>query len=398
MLQQLDKICRDSLSIGPWQALIFVVVLGVAGAGVGLAFPKWNAEGLLETPGVFTPTLEPESGQLDPLRVQYVTLPEFRKMAAAYSSTAALREFLTAAKKEGPAATRLLAQAEAQSLWGSVVSPILPFSRRDAKEFGELKDASSNSLVGLDLSTNARTPAVAKEMLGTMGAYYANALVRERIRGWVLKNSGEAPAKQKALRGEVIDAQMKIDVMGRRIGDLKAILARYPDSAKLDARQVVNITEGSDRFLSPLVQLVAAETSIAQLREAITRKERQARQFDLVERYFREADQKLQSTQLVSELIPALAESAAKRFEGVDPDAEWAREVIFRIQADIASFSAAATSFGIRNELRVSEVPSRDPARLAALAAGAGVLLLGLVAFVRASLRAARSDDGEGER
>ena len=402
MLQRLDKICRDSLSIGPWQALMFVVVLGVAGAGVGLAFPKWNAEGLLETPGVFTPTLEPQRekpNEAEPaVKLQYVTLPEFRKMTAAYSSVAALREFLTAAKKEGPAASRLLAQAETQSFWGSVASPILPFSRRDAKEFGELKDASSNSLVGLDLSADARTPDLATEMLGTMGAYYANALVRERIRGWVLKNSGEAPAKQKALRAEVIDAQMKIDAMGHRIQDLKAILARYPDSAKLDARQVVAITEGSDRFLSPLVQLVAAETSIAQLRETITRKERQARQFDLVERYFREADQKLQSTQLVSELIPALAALATKKFEGVDPEAEWAREVIFRIQADIASFSSASTSFGIRNESRVSEVPSRDPVRLGAFAAGAGVLLLGLVALVRASLRAGRSDDDKGKR
>jgi hypothetical protein len=263
----------------------------------------------------------------------------------------------------------------------------------------ELRAArSSIALVGLDLSTNARTPALAAEMLGTMSAYYANALVRERIRSWVLRNSGETPRKQKALRAEVIDAQMNIDFIGRRIGDLKAILARYAASAKLDARQVITITEGSDRFLSPLVQLVAAETSIAQLREAITRKERTARQFDLIERYFREAEEKLQSTQLASELIPALAELAAEKFEGVDPDAERAREVIFRIQADIGSFSAASTSFGVRNESRVSEAPSRDPVRLGALAAGVGVLLLGLVAFVRASLRAARSDDGEGER
>jgi hypothetical protein len=398
MLQRLDRICRDNLGTGPWPALAFVAVLGIGGAGIGLVFPKWTADGLLETPGVYTPTLEPRDRPNEAeaaVKLQYVTLPEFRKVTAAYSSVTSLRDFLAAAKKNGPAADRLLAKAEKDSFWAAVAAPILPFSRRDAKEFGELKDAGSNSLVGLDLSTDARTPAVATEMLATMGAYYANALIRERIRGWVLKNSGEAPAKQKALRAEVIEAQMKIEAMGRRIQDLKAILARYPDSAKLDARQVVSITEGSDRFLSPLVQLVAAESSIAQQRETIARKERQARQFDLIERYFREADQQLQSTQLVSELIPALAALASKRFEGVDPDAEWAREVIYRIQADIASFSSASASFGIRNESRVSEVPSRDPLRLAALAAGAGVLLLGLIAFVRASLRTARPDDGE---
>jgi hypothetical protein len=213
----------------------------------------------------------------------------------------------------------------------------------------------------------------------------------------VLKHRGEAPARQKALRAEIVEAQMKIETMGRRIQDLKAILARYPDAAKLDARQVVTITEGSDRFLSPLAQLVAAETSITQLRETISRKERQARQSDLLERYFAEAEEKLRDTPLASELIPALSALATKRFEGVDPEAEWAKEAIFRIQAEIAGFSSATSSFGIRNEPRVKDVPSRNPVRLAAFGIAGAMLLLGLIAFVKASLRA-RSDAPEPER
>jgi hypothetical protein len=400
MLQRLDRICRDNLSIGPWQALAFIVVLAVAGAAVGVAFPKWNAEGLLETPGVVVPFDEQRDRNRDadsPVKTQYVTLAEYRRVVAAYSSETSLREFLDAAKKQGPAAERLVAQAENPGFWNTVASPVLPFSRRDAREFGELKDAASNSLVGVDLSTNARTPAMANEMLGTMSGFFANALIRERVRAWVLKNSGEAPAKQKALRAEVIEAQMKIETMGRRIQDLKGILARYPEAGKLDSRQVVTITEGQDRFLPPLAQLVAAETSITQHRETIARKERQARQFDLMERFFLEADKKLQATPLASELIPALATLATTKYEGVDPQAEWVREVILRLQADIASFSSALSSFGIRNEARVAPAPARDPARLAAFGAGGAILLLGLIAFLRASMHASRSEVGEAE-
>ena len=291
---------------------------------------------------------------------------------------------------------RLLAQAEVPAFWSSVAAPVLPFNRRDAREFGDLKDAASDSLVGIDIVTDARTPGLAIEMLGLMSGYYVNGIVRERVRTWVLRNRGEAPARQKAARAEIVEAQMKIDTMGRRIQDLKAILARYPDSARIDARQVVSITEGSDRFLSPLVQLVAAETSITQLKETNARTERQARQADLVERYFAQAEEKLGSTPLSSDLVPELSGLTTKRFEGVDPEADWAKEVIFRIQAEIAGFSSAMTSFGIRNEPRASKVPSRDPARLAAFGIGGGLLLLGLVAFVRASLRA-RSEAGDAE-
>jgi hypothetical protein len=235
-------------------------------------------------------------------------------------------------------------------------------------------------------------------MLRTMSGYYSNALVRERIRGWVLKNRGEAPSKQKALRAEIIDAQMKIETMGRRIQDLKTILARYPDAAKLDARQVVNITEGQDRFLSPVAQLVAAETSITQLRETIARKERQARQSDLIERYFLQTDEYLKTMPLATELVPALSKLAARRFEGIDQESEWAREVIFRIQAEIAGFSSAMHSFGTRNEPRVVELPSRKPVRLAAFGIAGGILLLLLVAFVKASMRARSAAAGNGQQ
>jgi primosomal protein N'' len=137
---------------------------------------------------------------------------------------------------------------------------------------------------------------------------------------------------------------------------------------------------------------VAAETSITQQRETIARKERLARQFDLMERYFAEADRKLQATPLASELIAALAALTTAKYEGIDPEAEWVREVVLRLQADIASFSSALASFGIRNEARVARISSRDPARLAAFGAGGAILLLSLIAFARASLRTSRSE------
>ena len=395
MLQRLDHLSRTHLAMPMWRAVSLVLVLAVAGLVAGLLFPKWTAEALMETPGVATPFEEPQrerTGDAEPkVKTEYVTLAEYRKMIAAYASQPALREYLTAAKKQGAAADRLLSLADGNKFWNLVATPVLPFNRRDAREFGELKDASSNSLVGVDLVTSARTPALAGEMLGTIAGYFRNALLRERIRAWIIKSSGDAPAKQKALRAEIVDAQMRIDTMGRRIQDFKAILSRYPDSAKLDARQVINITEASDRFLSPLAQLVAAEASISRHKETIAAKERQSQQLDLQIRFFGEAEKALRSAYLVNDLIPALAALVNRKFEGVDPEAEWAREVTFRIQADIASFASAFSSFGIRNEARITEDGFRDPVQLGFLGAAAGVGLLALLAFLRV-MRTARGE------
>lgn len=201
-----------------------------------------------------------------------------------------------------------------------------------------------------------------------------------------------------ALQAEIIDSQAKIDTMGRRIQDFKAILARYPDAGKIDARQVVTITEGSDRFLSPLVQLIAAETSITQLRETIARKERQVRQLEFQQVYFEKAAEALDVTPLVTSLIPDLAALATRKFDGVEENAEWVREVVFRFKADVNGFATAQKSFGVRQEPRLARVVSRDPLRLALMGAGAGLLLLGLIAFLRASLRAVRTPGESAEQ
>jgi hypothetical protein len=405
MLRQLDLFTREYLAIGILPAALFVVALGAAGALIGIGFPAWNGTALLETPGVALP---PEPRERDrergadadaPTKMQHVTLAEFRKVQAAYSSESALREFLTATKDDGTAARTLLQRSRGGGFWESAAAPVLPFSRRDAREFGELKDAAANALVGIDLTVTSDDPALATAMLATLSSYYTSAIIRERVRSWVLKNTAETSARQQAVRADVIEARMKIDTMGRRIQDLKAILARYPEAGKLDARQVVSITEGADRFLSPLAQLVAAETSITQLKETIARKERQALQSDLQHRYFEEAGRRLQSTPLAADLVPQLVTLAGSKFEGIDPGAEWAREVVYRIQADVAGFSSALSSFGIRNEVRVTPAPSRDAKRLALFGMAAAVLLLGLVAFVRASLNAsARSAPRPPER
>jgi hypothetical protein len=397
MMQQLDQICRQNVMIGFWQAVAFVVILGLAGLIVALSFPKEVASGFLETPGVTLPSElrqeRPEEldGQL--AKSKPITLHEYRRVMAGYSTAAALQDFLSASAAKGPGAQRLLVQSRLPAFWDGVASPVLPFSRRDAREFGDIRDAASNALVGLDLSTNARDAATASEMLGIMAGYFTNALLRERVRTWVLKHSTDAASKEKALQADIIEARMKIDAMGRRIQDFKEILARYPDSAKLDSRQVISITEGSDRFLSPLAQLVAADTSITSLRETIHRKERQALQFAFQERFFHEADQMLQSNMLVAKLISELGKLSARQLASVDPQADWAREVALRIQADVAGFSSAFASFGIRNEPRVSAAAARDPMRLAGLGAAAALLLLGLIAFIRATLRARDVDE-----
>ena len=106
---------------------------------------------------------------MDP-KANVIELAAYKRVAASYDSVAQLGAYLEAAGLSGrPGAARLLKQAENPSFWGKVAAPVLPFSRRDQKEFGDIKDASATTMLGLELTADARTESVAQDMVDIAG-------------------------------------------------------------------------------------------------------------------------------------------------------------------------------------------------------------------------------------
>ncbi len=229
-----------------------------AGVAVGLLFPKFEATALLqfpepqksaERPG--EPRL-PEQRPLDP-KANVIELAAYKRVAASYDSAAQLGAYLEAAGLSSrPGAARLLKQAENPSFWDKVAAPVLPFSRRDQKEFGDIKDASATTMLGLELTADARTESVAQDIVDLLASYYINAVVRERVRAWTLAGKVDAQSLEKGVRADILRAELDIELYGRRADDMKAVLARYPDAARMDSRQVVSVNHVRRRRALPV--------------------------------------------------------------------------------------------------------------------------------------------------
>jgi hypothetical protein len=295
---------------------------------------------------------------------------------------------------ESPAAARLLVQSEKPAFWDSAARPVLPFSRRDQKEFGDIKDAAAAVLLGLDLRADARTEAVAAEMVVVLGGYFTNAVMRERIRSWVLAGQADSAGAAKTLQADIVRAELDLQLLDRRVLDMKAILAKYPDAARMDARQVVSVnpTEGGERFLSPLAQLVGFESALSQRREQIRRWERELKQKQLLAGFFSSAEGVIDSTVLIEGLLPALRQLAAKTFAEANGSQEWVNEVALRVNGALDKFEVTTGQFSLRDGFRVGGVPSRSPVRLALILAGLGLGTIGGIAFLRASFRGDRDE------
>ena len=328
------------------------LVLASAGIAVGLLFPKFEATALLqfpepqksvERPG--EPRL-PEQRLLDP-KANVIELVAYKRVAASYDSAAQLGAYLEAAGLSSrPGAARLLKQAENPSFWDKVAAPVLPFSRRDQKEFGDIKDASATNMLGLELTADAPTASVAQDIVDLLASYYINAVVRERIRAWTLAGKVDAQALEKGVRADILRAELDIELYGRRADDMKAVLARYPDAARMDSRQVVSVnpTEGGERYLSPLAQLVGAESAISQRREQIRRWQRDLKQKSILAQFYSTADELLDREAYVSKLLAELKAVAATTFSHAEAAQEWNQEASLRVYGSARQLRGDAQS------------------------------------------------------
>jgi hypothetical protein len=399
---QVEVLLRKRAGVGLGFAFLVLALLAIAGAAAGLFFPKFEATALLqfpepqkvaEQPG--EPRL-PEQRASDP-KANVIELSAYKRVAASYDSLAQLSAYLEAAGLGGrPGAAQLLKQAEDPNFWSKVAVPILPFSRRDQKEFGDIKDASATTMLGLELTVGARTEPVAHDMVNILAGYFINAVVRERIRAWTLAGKVEAQSQEKVVRADILRAELDIELYGQRVGDMKALLARYPDAARMDARQVVSVNpaEGGERYLSPLAQLVGAESAISQRRELIRRWQRELRQKAVLSRFYADADALLEREVEVSRLLTELKALSSKTFSQANAAQEWNQEAALRVNGALDNFDVMRTQFGVRNGIRTDEVASRGPLRLAGLGIAAGLALLGALALLRAGAQVKR-DEGE---
>jgi hypothetical protein len=385
-------------------ALLVPALLAVAAVAVGMLLPKFEATALLQfpepqkSPERLGETRVPEQRPVDP-KANVIELADYKRVAASYGSVAQLGAYLKAAGlSDRPGAQRLIAEAEESSFWDKVAAPLLPFSRRDQKEFGDIKDASATTLLGLELKADARTEPVAEDMVNLLAGYYINAVMRERIRAWMLAGRVDAQSQDKGVRADILRAELDIELYGRRADDMKAVLARYPDAARMDSRQLVSVnpTEGGERYLSPLAQLVGAESAISQRRELIRRWQRELKQKSILAHYYTSAESLTDGELDANKLLVALRTLATTTFSHEEAAQEWSKEAALRVNGALDNFEVMRRQFGVRNGIRVGEVASRNPWRLAGLGVVAGLVLLGALALLRAAnLQSTRGDDAQ---
>jgi LPS O-antigen subunit length determinant protein (WzzB/FepE family) len=317
-----------------WHArwLVFVVTSLIVAFGLSgaLLSAKYKSEGFLQFGGAIP--LPKEKSTQDKNKEKEpgpgIILADYKRYAAAFGTSERFTEFVQQNKLEGIAGVESLRKAfSSRESITKLVEPVYPFTKLDAKELMEQPKDSSNNVIGVRVSYEAKTPENAQQMVGLLGRYVMDSIVYLIYSDGLRFKHTEISAKITKLDNDIIDNKEKLEEYRRKGASLKLIVGRYPESANQAARQVISVTEDNARYLSPVTHLMSTEVEASEANEAIYKAKREQQQSLLLREYYDRAKALLDRTKSGEAILRELESVKESVFKGKDMNDELVKEV-----------------------------------------------------------------------
>lgn len=210
--------------------------------------------------------------------------------------------------------------------------------RENAQDNGEKRKTEGTVYLGLRLTHIAHDPREAAEVATWLGVYFKEIATREALREQLARWA--ADNRQFSDRAQELKLKYEFDIeqaKSRAIA-LKKIVVQYPESVASDSRQVVDIRKDNEKFMSPMAQLVGAESEMIAIREKMQKLNREVEQQAFAGALVGAAEIAMRQVHNGSEGVGKLTAVMADFNKKIKTDGE--REKLLSLASDVSFISA----------------------------------------------------------
>jgi len=306
--------------------MIVVLVVALAGVGVGATLGygpllRYKSEGVLSL----------EMGTA-----------EYKRFAELAVDADTVRRFVAISFPAGMDSQRIdqMVSNVTKGIW---LKPLPKVSKADAKELpdGVLQidqDKAQAVYLGLRLTHKAADPDETAKGATWLGAYFKDVATREALREQVSRWAAENRQFSDRAVERKLKHEFDIEQAQTRIKSLKQLVSSYPEAARTEFRQVVDVRKDNEKFMSPMSQLVGAESEIIEVREKIQKIDREIQQQVFAKALVADAEIAMNDTHSGGESAIKLSEVIVRFSKLVKTEAE--REKLSSLAADVSQISA----------------------------------------------------------
>lgn len=314
--------------------MIVVLVAALAGVGVGAGLGygpllRYKSEGVLSM----------EMGTA-----------EYKRFAELATDANTVRQFAAVSLPPG-VDSHWVDQLVRDVAKGAWLKPVPKVSKADAKELPDIllqleqerekaqdKERKGMVYLGLRLTNTAADPDETAKGATWLGSYFKDVATRETVREQVSRWTAENRQFSDRAVERKLKYQFDIEQAQTRATSLKKLVASYPEAARRESQQVVDVRKDNEKFMSPMAQLVGAESEIIDIREKIQRLDREMEQQIFAKAMVAEAEVALDEAHSGSESVVKLSEMIVRFSKLVKTEAE--SEKLSSLAADVSQISA----------------------------------------------------------
>ncbi|ABF11113.1 hypothetical protein, contains a RNR_PFL super-family (plasmid) [Cupriavidus metallidurans CH34] len=255
-------------------------------------------------------------------------LTEFNIQRSSFEDKDSFRRYLRANKLTGTPDAQYLTDVTGPQLMTKWVKVVMAYTKEDLRLLADMKAPLDSSILGFTISFRGASPESAAARVRLMGDYLRDAMLRQGLLDVIHQRAGEVRAEKQKLDNKLIGKRAELEEATRKLNALKEIAAKYPEASKYESRQLLSSNTDGSRYLSPVMQLVGVESSIADIRNTLVSLERDAAQNDLRLKFYVGAEKINPSVKSGEELFKDFKDLRAETFKDVRLDDDRVREVV----------------------------------------------------------------------
>lgn len=219
-----------------------------------------------------------------------ISVPDFRKLQSTVAAPGHWDSFLKTYQAKSKTTLDLAeigALLTQEKSADQMIQPIYPFSKNDLKNLARIPDtADSTDILGIKISAHGASANDAQAKVIALGNFLRDSAILLDFKTSARTQYAQHLGQQQTNENKTIDTKYQLTQLEVRKADMQKILHAYPDSTASDRRQLVSVSEDSSRYLSPVTQLVAIESTIAEQRQKLPTIQREQRINAINVRYY----------------------------------------------------------------------------------------------------------------
>ena len=271
---------------------------------------------------------------------------------------------------------------------------------KDSKDniIGKDKEAGTVYL-GIELKMPGPTPEVAQMRGKIFSEYFADSIIYADLVTWIDSAVLAREAASYSNELATIRTTRGIDEVEKKLEALRSLVKRYPDASRMEVRQVLSLEKGGERYMSPVAQIVAAESSITDAKIELATLLRKQKQIDLRHEFYKQAVAARASTNSGRELLKKLLLLKDRIASKISPSDAVGMEVVNEISLDLEQRGVSyTTGFKFLSGPTLPDEKTRKNPLLMIFGAGAGgmffmIILAFLMAWWQKNFKAITEED-----